>query len=277
MGISMSTTSTGANGRETFYWSLPMEAPLAQGVKDMERWWQLLVSLFLVSCVFHLYHQDYPAATFTWIWSCCIYYVGLYDHPGRMPFIFVILGFFCLVDFLADSVTIGMIAYHGRYVERLVETPTMINGVIVNVTQSFWDHHSFFDLSMGFEYNMRSAMMILPPICMLLGLVLSYLGTMASIIYERTPGILRDLHPRMANNYGAADAREAAQDLLANVEAAQDQADGQAAGRNPRPFAGVGRKLVDGDTKTNPAPNLSERKNTKCDSGGRTLADAIDV
>eukprot|EP00933_Yihiella_yeosuensis_P072114 TRINITY_DN8041_c0_g1_i1.p1 TRINITY_DN8041_c0_g1~~TRINITY_DN8041_c0_g1_i1.p1 ORF type:complete len:219 (+),score=22.67 TRINITY_DN8041_c0_g1_i1:128-784(+) len=149
--------------------------PPPQAIIDQLWLWKILITGFIASFVLQLLTLDVAAATMSLL-LICFGVIMLQDGMEKMSKYVLIYGVLCGINLLFDLLPL-VSALEGRVTRtsRMRSPPTIdrIDGSETTTYTLTTKLTPFFDSRLGFSYNAQSMIMLLSPICMVLGVYLA--------------------------------------------------------------------------------------------------------
>jgi len=147
------------------------EAPAPAVVKESHSyWWWTLFSLYVAIGVIEVMGGDTFGMLFMFIMAGVIYYMVSNSCANMSMYCLLIFGLISGFEGLFGLLTL-LSEIGGRSVSNTVVSSSAGSSTTYTTTVTT---HSFFDGSMGWRYNLQSAAILLTPVIMVLGAVLSW-------------------------------------------------------------------------------------------------------
>jgi len=136
--------------------------------------WRFLLCLFIALFVMQILAVDVFGAVFTGIMAIIVWYMVSNRCQQMSQYCLFMFGLLCLIQGVFETITL-LTMVGGRRMQHTTASSTSQGGRTTSVTYTtVIETHSFFDSSMGFKYNVQSAVRICSPAVMLLSGFLAY-------------------------------------------------------------------------------------------------------
>lgn len=155
---------------------LPLNARAPSCVREASaKWWWVLVGAYTILCIMRVFAQDMFGAFTTVLMAYWAHYMVKQDCAGMSQHCVFLFGALSFFQFSIDAVNL-LSCLHGREVEQTRSTPLVDNNGVETVRYSVTIvQHGFFNTDSGFIslYNYQSILLLLIPMCDMLGILVS--------------------------------------------------------------------------------------------------------
>lgn len=149
--------------------------PPPKDVVDARPMWMLLFGLLIVCCACRITGADFFGALLSGIMAGIVYYMTK-DGFENMPRMIMMFGILCAFNTFFEILPL-ISDLRGRTEQKVEEVKGAGGEVDTSLQKQFTvtlETHPFFDASMGIAYNAQSFAIVLSPLTMIFGAVLSY-------------------------------------------------------------------------------------------------------
>mmetsp|Transcript_50905 Transcript_50905/g.115274 ORF Transcript_50905/g.115274 Transcript_50905/m.115274 type:complete len:253 (-) Transcript_50905:3-761(-) len=220
--------------------------------------WRCLLVLFVGLFVLQILAVDIFGCVFTGIMGIIVWYMTSNRCQHMTQYCLFMFGLLCAIQAVFETITLLTMVGGRRMSHTSAEQSAMSGGRTTSVTYTtVIETHPFFDNSMGFKYNVQSAMRICSPVVMIVAGLMAYWSYNAyptglfSYREEETgplhggAGAYGGTGARLGgNDFGGANARN---DNRVHLEGGRvvggRAAGGGGGGGGPRLFEGSGQRL----------------------------------